>query len=234
LVDSPNNTDIGTLNEKPLHAALKLWYAQPGDQMERSVDGFVIDIVRGDQLIEIQTKQFLRMKKKLIKLVVSNPVRLVYPVAKEKWLLKLASDKHGPDQRRKSPKRGSYEDVFDELVSFPELMLERNFTLEVVLIQEEEVRRFDEKRAWRRKGWMTVERRLVEVLDQRRFVTPWDLGALLPDTLEFQFTTSELAATLARPRRLAQKMAYCLRKMNVISQVGKRGRAFLYTRTEPA
>ena len=25
---------IGLLNEKPLHASLKQWYAQPGDQFE--------------------------------------------------------------------------------------------------------------------------------------------------------------------------------------------------------
>ena len=234
MTKSPNNNHIGTLNEKPLHAALKSWYAQPGDQLETLVDGYVIDIVRGDLLIEVQTKQFSQIKKKLYKLATSNPVRLVFPVAKEKWLLKLASEKKGPVQRRKSPKRGSYEDVFHELVSFPELMLDRNFTLEVVLIQEEEVRRYDEKRAWRRKGWVTVERRLLEVLDQRRFVTPADLGALLPDSLHSQFTTYELAAALGRPRRIAQKMAYCLRRMNVISQVGKRGRSLLYSRTDPA
>ncbi len=34
---------IGLLNEKPLHASLKEWYAQPGDQFEVPVDGFVID-----------------------------------------------------------------------------------------------------------------------------------------------------------------------------------------------
>jgi hypothetical protein len=37
---------IGSLNEKPLHAALKEWYARPEDRFEASVDGFVIDVVR--------------------------------------------------------------------------------------------------------------------------------------------------------------------------------------------
>ena len=39
-------TGIGLLNEKPLHASLKQWYARPGDRFEVPVDGFVIDIVR--------------------------------------------------------------------------------------------------------------------------------------------------------------------------------------------
>jgi len=37
---------IGLPNEKPLHASLKECYAQPEDQFEVAVDGFVIDIVR--------------------------------------------------------------------------------------------------------------------------------------------------------------------------------------------
>ncbi len=56
---------IGLLNEKPLHASLKEWYAQPGDQFEVPVDGFVIDIVRDDLLLEIQTGSFASIKSKL-------------------------------------------------------------------------------------------------------------------------------------------------------------------------
>ena len=51
---------IGTLNEGSLHAALKLWYADPGDLVEHPVDGYVIDLVRDDLLIEVQTGGFAR------------------------------------------------------------------------------------------------------------------------------------------------------------------------------
>ena len=53
---------IGLLNEKPLHASLKEWCAQPGDQFEVAVDGFVIDIVRDDLLLEIQTGNLASIK----------------------------------------------------------------------------------------------------------------------------------------------------------------------------
>ncbi len=46
---------IGTLRESGLHADLKRWYAQPGDEFEIALDGYVIDIRRGEYLIEIQT-----------------------------------------------------------------------------------------------------------------------------------------------------------------------------------
>jgi hypothetical protein len=223
---------IGTLNEKPLHAALKEWYAQPGDRFEVSVDGFVVDIVRGDLLVEIQTGNFAGIKQKMTALVPGHPVQLVYPVAREKWIVKLAKDGNGQLGRRKSPRRGVVEQVFGELVSFPELLSHSNFSLEVLLIREEEIRRYDGKRGWRRKGWVTYERRLLQVVGSHLFETPVDVAALLPPGLCEPFTTSDLAVAVARPRWLAQKMAYCLREMGAITPIGKRGNAILYIRAD--
>jgi hypothetical protein len=222
--------NIGLLNERPLHAALKNWYARPNDRFEVPVDGFVIDIVRGDLLIEIQTGGFSTIRQKLIDLVARHPVRLVYPIARERWLVKLPRKRGERATRRKSPKRGALEELFTELVSFPELLMERNFSLDVLMIREEEVRRYDGKRRWRRRGWVTEERRLLEVLESRRFERPEDVGRLVPTDLPQRFTTSDLAKALGRPRWFAQKMAYCLRKMGIVSAVGKQGKAILYVR----
>ena len=228
-MNSPQPPTIGVLNEKPMHAALKQWYAQPGDQFEALVDGYVIDILRGDLLIEIQTGNFSALKEKLSTLLAAHPVRLVYPIPQEKWIIKIPEGE-GETGRRKSPKRGSAEEVFRELVSFPEMLAQPNFSLEVLLIQEEEVRRFDRRRGWRRRGWLTQERRLLGVVAQRRFETPADVWALMPVELPPTFTTSDLASAMRKPRRLAQQAAYCLRKMGVITPVGKQGRSVLYAR----
>jgi hypothetical protein len=208
---------------------LKAWYAQPGDQIEVPVDGFIIDIVRGDLLIEIQTRSFSSIKDKLFALTARHPVRLVYPIARQKWIVKLPHGKQGAQTRRKSPKRGALVHVFEELVSFPTLLADPGFSLDVLLIHEQEVRRYDRRRGWRRRGWVTHERQLLEVVGQRHFRTPGDLRSLLPPTLNDPFTTADLASAIARPRRLAQRMAYCLREMGLIDRAGKRGRAILYT-----
>lgn len=217
-------------NEKSLHAALKKWYAQPNDRFEVSLDGFVIDIVRGDLLVEIQTRNFAAIKRKLARLTVHHPVRLVYPIAREKWIVKPAGGWHGQSSRRKSPKRGTIENVFEELVSFPELLLNPNFSIELLLTQEEEFRRYDAARRWRRKGWVTYKRRLLQVIEQRLFQVPADMCVLVPSALIEPFTTADLAITIAKPRRLAQKMVYCLRLMGCITPTGKRGNAILYSR----
>lgn len=228
-----NAISINTFNEKPLHAALKAWYAQPGDQLEVPIDGFIIDIVRGELLVEIQTANFSALKRKLTQLLKTHRVRLVHPIAQEKWLVKQPAAGDGPITRRKSPKRGAAVDIFTELVSLPHLLPHPNFSLDVLLIQEEEVRSHQPGRAWRRRGWITEERRLVGIVSRHHFATPADLGELLPADLPEPFTTADLARTLSKPRRLAQQMAYCLRKMEVIAQVGKQGNAIRYTHTPP-
>ncbi len=228
--DEQPTSQISTLNEGPLHAALKSWYTRPGDRLEVPVEGFIIDIVRDGLLIEIQIANLSSLKRKLPALADLHPIRLVVPIPREKWIIRLADDGRSVLGRRRSPKRGQIEDIFGELVSFPLLLAHPNFSLEVLLTQEEEVRRYDGSRGWRRKGWVTHERRLLEVVDWRRFSTPEEIAELLPRYLEEPFSTSDLAAAVSRPRRLAQRMAYCLREMGEIEAVGKQGNAILYRR----
>jgi hypothetical protein len=218
---------IGLLNEKPLHASLKQWYARPGDRFEVQVGRFVVDIVRDDLLIEIQTRGFASIKSKLANLVRSAEVRLIYPIVQEKWIVQPAAGRRGRTVRRKSPRRGRLEDLFRELVSFPQLLSNRNFSLEVLMIKEEEARRYEAKRRWRKRAWVVESRRLLEVLDQRLFKELADWRGCLPRGLE-SFTTSDLAAAMHTRRDLAQKMAYCLRHGGVIELIGKRGRDNLY------
>jgi len=220
------------LNEQPLHAALKTWYAERGARFEVQVGGFVVDIVQGSLLVEIQTGHFAGVKEKVRALVRDHHLRLVYPIALEKWLLKLPQKRAGETRRRKSPRRGRVEEVFKELVSFPELMCSANFSLEVLLIQEEEVRRRDPARRWRNRGWVTVERRLLDVVGRHLFQQPEDMAAILPPDLPQRFTTADLAQAMHGPRWLAQKAAYCLRRMGAIVEVGTQGRSKLYAQGE--
>lgn len=220
---------IGTLAETDLHAALKRHYAGADGELEVKVDGYWIDVRRGVTLIEIQTSNFSSMRPKLAKLLTAHEVVLVHPVVAEKHLVWL--DEAGNIvRRRKSPARGRVEQIFAQLVAFPELIGHPNLTLEVVLTREEAVRKPAEKRKRYDRGWTPVNRRLLDVVDERVFVQPADFAALLPAHLPEPFTTRDLAAAASLPPRLTQRMTYCLRKMGVIRAEGKRGRAVAYVR----
>ncbi len=219
---------IGTLQERSLHATLKELYTTGDSRTEVSVDGFVVDVVRNGVLIEIQTRNFAAIKNKLRALLKDYQVRLVYPLPKKKWIVKETPNGSKQLSRRTSPKRCGFEDVFDELVRIPKLIAHSNFAIEVLLIEEEEIRRQDGKGSWRRRGWSIVDRKLLEVLDRRLYEGPSDFLHFIPDSLEKPFRNSDLVEALGISRRLGQRLTYCLRKMNALKTVGKKGNALLH------
>ena len=96
------------------------------------------------------------------------------------------------------------------------------------MIREEEMRHYEVKRKrWRRKGWVTEGRRLVDVVDRRLFEKSSDWLTFVPHGLQ-SFTTKDLATLADTRRELAQKMAYCLRHGRMIELIGKQGRSNLY------
>ena len=227
-IETPKHL-IGTLGEKSLHSSLKDWYSQPGDRLETEVDGFHIDIIRKNLLIEIQTTNFSSLRRKLNTLIEKHPLHLVFPIAQEKWIVRLEADGVTQIGRRKSPKKGKLFHLFEELVSIPDLINNNNFSLEILLIQEEEVRCDDGTGSWRRKGLRIVDHHLIEVLSRHIFKKPSDFISLVPPDLPEPFSTEELAEGIDQPRWIAQKMAYCLRNMGIIDIVGKNGNSFLYS-----
>ena len=226
---------IGTLQEKSLHAAVKEWYAGPSDLLEEEVAGFVVDIVRGDELIEVQTGGFAPLKRKLERLTAAaHRVRLVRPIAAVKWILRVEADGETRIGRRKSPKRGRPEHVFEQLVSIPELVRRDNFSLEVLLIHEEEVRCYDGNGSWRHPEWRRYDRRLIEVVERRTLTAPADFLAFLPPDLERPFTNRQLAEAGGYRLALAGKMTYCLHRMGALRMVGKQRNAQLFSEAECA
>jgi hypothetical protein len=231
---------IGELREGPLHAAVKDLLAVPGDRAEVRVEGFVIDLVRaGGELVEIQTGGFSPLGRKLDALLDGNRMRIVFPVPAERRIIRI--DDHGEVlSARRSPLKGSALDVFDRLVSFPSLIAHPNLVVEVLLCKEDHVRAPEagRSRSGRRRR-DPGERRLIEVLDSVTLDSPAACGALLPDALGAGgageggaegFTTRELAAALGVRMILAQRIAYCLRAMEVLQDAGRRGRAPLHRR----
>ena len=223
----PETRGINTMQEKSLHAALKAWYARPGDRFEVEIGGYVIDLVQDGLLIEIQTGNFSSIKNKLNALLPDHPVRLVYPIAKDRWIVKTANDGRRLS-RRKSPKHGNILHAFQQLVYIPHLLTDHNLSLEVLLVQDEEIRCHDGKGSWRRRGWSIHDRRLLAVVESAVFTSSTDFLPLLPSNLPETFTTADLAKGTGLSRALAQKMAYCLKHMNVIAPVDKRGNTIIY------
>lgn len=219
---------IGLQNERSLHASLKRWYAQPEDRFEVPLNGYCIDLVRGEQLVEIQTRNFAAIRQKLQELVKAHRVHLLHPVTYEKWVLQV--DRTGANKlsRRKSPYKGRLTDIFEELVRIPELLKQENFTIEFPLIREEEVRCRDGKGSKHRKRESIKDRKLLEVVSTHRFTKPGDFLQFIPLDLPRPFSNKGLEKALSLPIHRCRQITYCLRKMEVLEVVGKKGNELLF------
>jgi hypothetical protein len=220
--------EIGRQNEKNLHAAIKTWYAKPGDQLEVPLGRFVIDIVRGEQLIEIQTRNFGALKTKFARLLEQHPVHLVHPIAREKWIVQISPEDETELSRRKSPKTGQLIEVFKELLRIPDLINHPNFSLEILLIREEEIRCADGQGSWRRKRVSLRDRKLLEVLESVRFTQKTDFLRFLPDNLPVPFSNKIFAHQASVSIYQARRLSYCFRKMGIIQEIGRKGNELLF------
>jgi len=215
------------VTEQTLHEQLKDYYARENGEIESPLGDYRVDVVRGDLLIEIQTRSFSSIRDKLRDLAVDHHIRLVHPIAFQKWIIRL--DKNGKQvRRRKSPKRGRVEDIFYELVYMPKLLSNSNFELEVVMVDLDEYWIDDGKGSWRRRRWSIHDKRMLELRERHLFAKPEDFKRLLPESLPSKFTSRMLAKETGLKIRVSQKMLYCLSKMDVVERKGKKGRAYLY------
>lgn len=223
---------IGELNERSLHRALKERYAERGAAFEQPVEGFVADLMIGERIVEIHTGGFTGLRKKLSRLLPRHPVTLVYPIARDRYIVKLPTAPDGAGSRRKSPRHDSVFFVFSALTSIPKLLQHPNLTLEVVMTIEEVVRVPGATRR-RRNGWVSVDRRLLEVAETHRIEGMGDLFARVDGQLPPRFTTLHLAEAMRSSRRLGQQAAFCFREAGIAEVCGKAGNALVYRRCRP-
>ena len=216
------------MSESSLHSSLKNFYAKNGGLQEVSIDGYMIDVIKDDTLFEIQTKHFSSLKSKLSIVLEDYKVKIIYPISKKLWIIVLPKKGDKPIRKRKSPKRGRLESLFNELIFIPGYLSHPNLSIEVIFTVEEELRRDDGKGSWRRKGVSIIDRRLITIEGVKELKFPADYQELVPYLSTNEFSNRELAIKLGIPVKLARKMTYCLRTAGILRNCGKRGNNLLY------
>lgn len=225
----PEQKGINIRNETHLHSAVKRWLSLPGDRFEAMVDGSIIDIVRGDLLIEVQTGNFYSIHKKIKRLLKEHEVKIVYPLPAAKWITTIRAGERCTI-RRKSPKKGRVEDIFKELIRLPDLVSSDNFSMDILMIEEEETRVDDGKGSWRRKGISIIDRDLIDVVDEIHLDSVMDYLKFIPENISEPFTNNELSKALNININLTRKMTYCMKKIGIIEETGKVKNELLFRR----
>jgi hypothetical protein len=223
--------------ETSLHQSLKLRYGLDPSCCEQRLGRYRIDAVAPDgRLIEVQHGPLGAIRDKIRELLASHDVLIVKPLVVGKVLVKR-DRRDGPVVgRRRSPKQGTIVDLFHELVYFVDIFPHKRLTLEVLSVDIEEWRYpgHGRRRRWRAGDYVVEDQKLLEVREKLQLATPADLRALLPAQLPSPFHTGHLAEQMQVPRWVAQRIAYCLRRMQVSREVAKQRNSRLYEFIERA
>lgn len=223
---------IGTLGEKSVHAALKHYFDPCEAHHEVRFGDYVADVKNEQGFVEIQTRDFYRMQKKLEIFLQEAPVTVVYPVTAERWLLWI--DENGElEPKRKVTRKPTAASILPELYGLRSLLQNPRLRFCVVLLEVEDYRFKDGYGPDRKKRATKFDRYPVALLDELWLSCPEDYLRLVPDSLEDGFSAKEYAKAVKLPMRQASAAANVLSAVGAVERIGKEKNAYLYRRKQP-
>ena len=219
---------IGTLSEKTVHAILKNYYEPDEDRQEIPLEGYVADIYTGKEIIEIQTRQFGKIRNKLKAFLPLYPVTIVFPVPREKWIIWIDPESGELSQQRKSPAKGNPYLIFPELYQIKMFLKEPHLKLRIVLLDMEEYKLLNGRGRNKKAKASRYDRIPTELVEEIAISRPEDFMQLVPFDLEDSFTSKDFAKAAHISQSLAQITLNILHHMEIVTRVGKKGNMYLY------
>lgn len=221
---------IGTYKERTLHAALKRYFEPDEAYHEQRYKGFIADILRDDDIIEIQTRAFNNLRRKLECFLPDKTVTVVYPAVRAKWLCWIDPQSGEISKRRRSPKTGKPYEAFIELYKIKVFLNDPHFRLNIVMVDVEEYRNLDGWSNDKKKGSHRVERIPVGIGEKIEINSTADYIKLIPEELPEKFTSQDFKKASSLSISAAQTALNVLSYVGAVSRVGKQGNRIIYTR----
>ncbi len=221
---------IGVLNERSLHATIKL-YLEPSELCrEVQIGTRTADIVGEDGVIEIQTRGFEKLGPKLSEFLPLVRVTVVLPIAVNRWVWWVNEADGTVSGGRKSPVTGTPFSAFKELSKISKFLDHENLKIRIMFFDVDDYRVKDKKKA--RGGSVRYDRIPRELTDEIIINSKADLHLLLPPNLPPEFTSADIARLGRVKRPIASGAMTLLSRAGIAEITGKQGRFYLYRLTE--
>ena len=218
---------IGTYKEKTQHLILKHYFEPDPTFHEVSYHGFVADIHRDDNIIEIQTSSFGAMRRKLEVFLNDCDVTVVYPVPYRKTVSWIDADGNVSEPHR-SPKRYTAAELLPNLIYILPYLQNPRLHFIVALLEVEEYRNLDGWGNGGKRGSTRYDRiptKLCELVEIRSVL---DLHKLLPFAVGETFSAEMLRKKAHFSNRAAYTAMRVLRETGAIAEERKESRTTFY------
>lgn len=219
---------IGTLSEKTVHAIVKNYYEPDEDKQEIPIENYVADIYSDGEIVEIQTRQFNKLRGKLSTFLPLYPVTVVYPIPREKWLIWIDEESGELSKKRKSPAKGNPYIAFAELYKIKMFLKDPNLHIRLLLIDMEEYRLLNGWSRDKKKGSSRFDRIPTNLVQEIEIDCLQDYMQFVPYDIEEPFTTKQFGKAAHIPVSLAQIVLNILYHVGIVTRTGKEGNSYLY------
>lgn len=153
---------INTYNETRLHRTLKDIYSGKHAQQEMPLEGFICDIYEDGRITEIQTSKLIALSRKLATLLPIYPITVIYPIIENAFIMMLNAD--GTQRSyRKSPKHGSFYQIFRELSGILPYIDHPNLNIHTIYMDCAIIKLDDKKGRSRYKNARIIDKRLLKI-----------------------------------------------------------------------
>ena len=223
---------FGTLQEKTVHAVMKLYYEPNEDFHEVPVEGYIADIYAEGHIIEIQNGNFNRLRSKLAVFLPLYRVTVVLPIPHYKWVIWMEEETGELSKKHKSPVTGSVYHAFPELYKIKQHLGHPNLSFAFPLLDIDEYRLLNGWSKNRKRGSSRYDRMPLNLFDEVRVERTEDFLQLVPYELEEPFTVRDFARAAGIHRDLSGSVLPLLTYMELLTRSGKRGREYLYAVNE--
>ena len=217
---------INTYNESDLHKTLKEHFCPKNGKTEQPLLGSICDILcNTGKVIEIQTSNLSALRVKLEKFLPSHKVLIIYPIAVDAYIHVINQD-GSTKHRRKSPKHGSFFQIFRELSGLYHLIDNKNLSFKLVYMSCEVIKTdtVPKKRRSFRPG--IINKKLIEIHSTEDYKNMKTICKKVLDLLPAEFTNQDIKNIGAKS--YASYTSWFLSKAGLISSESKRGRFNLY------
>lgn len=233
---------IGTLREKRLHAAVKLYLCPdetcherpvadlwPVEEMPAKSRRMVADILTDGCIFEVQTGGFFPLKPKIEWYLAHTPchVTVVHPIPTVKYLSWIDPADGSILSRHKSPKRGRVRDVAKELYWLSDFIGDPRLSVRILLLELEEYRLADGWSRDKKRGSNRYERFPTALLGDVTLTTSADYAAyFLPPALSSPdtegncpvFTAAEYAKATGIRGKATYSTIHLLERLGLIRE----------------
>lgn len=225
---------IGTYKERSQHYILKNYFEPDADLHEIPVCGFVADIKRDREIIEIQTSGFSAMRRKLE--AFSNEgydVTVVYPVAAAQRVVwidpETGEGKSGNTTRRQK----NIFKLLPQLLYTYELFEKGAFRVLAVMLVSDSIRVLDGRGKGRKIGATKLDTVPTELIDTATVENAADVFRLLPFYDGEMLKSAEISKRLGLIRRNLSAAIKLLVLLKILTPCKKEGNSIIYKVSKP-